>query len=205
VRCKILNLYCGLGGNRKNWPDDDIEVTAVEYNADIAKIYQDFFPNDTVIVSDAHDYLLQHFKEYDFIWSSPPCPTHSLARTMAVFTGQNKAVYPDMKLYQEIILLQRFHKKGSFYCVENVKPYYDPLISAQECGRHLFWTNFYLQDFKNNPAHEASVKEMQKIKGIDISAYDNIDKKKCLRNCVDPKLGKHIYDCAFKNIQLSLI
>ena len=73
---KILNLYAGIGGNRKLW-DGDIEVTAVELNPDIAKIYQDFFPDDKVVVTDAHQYLLDHFEEYDFIWSSPPCPTHS--------------------------------------------------------------------------------------------------------------------------------
>lgn len=68
---KILNCYAGIGGNRKLWGDDH-EITAVENDPDIAKIYQDFFPNDKVIVADAHQYLLDHFKEYDFIWSSPP-------------------------------------------------------------------------------------------------------------------------------------
>jgi len=69
---KILNLYAGIGGNRKLWPDQEIEVTAIENNKSIAKIYKDFFPNDTVIVGDAHQYLLEHYKEFDFIWSSPP-------------------------------------------------------------------------------------------------------------------------------------
>jgi len=70
---KVLNLYAGIGGNRKLW--EDVDVTAVELNPDIAKIYQDFFPNDKVIVADAHKYLLKHYKEFDFIWSSPPCQT----------------------------------------------------------------------------------------------------------------------------------
>ena len=73
---KVLNLYAGIGGNRKLWGDEH-EITAVEYDAKIAKIYQDFFPNDTVIVGDAHQYLLEHYSEFDFIWGSPPCPTHS--------------------------------------------------------------------------------------------------------------------------------
>ena len=50
---KILNLYCGIGGNRKNWGNEH-EITAVENNPKIAKIYQDFFPEDKVIVADAH-------------------------------------------------------------------------------------------------------------------------------------------------------
>ena len=73
---KILNLYAGIGGNRKLWGDEH-DITAVELDESIAKIYQDFFPNDTILIEDAHDYLLQNFKEFDFIWSSPPCPTHS--------------------------------------------------------------------------------------------------------------------------------
>ena len=57
---KILNLYAGIGGNRKLWGDGH-EITAIEFNPEIAKIYQDFFPNDKVIVTDAHQYLLEHF------------------------------------------------------------------------------------------------------------------------------------------------
>ena len=76
---KILNLYAGIGGNRKLW-GGAIEVIAVEINPDIAKIYQDNFPNDKVIVGDAHAYLEEHFEEFDFIWSSPPCPSHSKIR-----------------------------------------------------------------------------------------------------------------------------
>ena len=41
-------------------------------NEKIAKIYKYNFPNDNIIVTDAHEYLLNHFKEFDFIWSSPP-------------------------------------------------------------------------------------------------------------------------------------
>jgi len=62
---KILNLYAGIGGNKKLW-GDKYEITAIEINPKIAKIYQDFFPNDKVIVCDAHEYLREHFKEFDF-------------------------------------------------------------------------------------------------------------------------------------------
>lgn len=92
---KILNLYAGIGGNRKLW-DGDIEVTAIEINPQIAKIYQDFFPNDKVIVTDAHQYLLEHYTEFDFIWSSPPCPSHSHIRKEfgVEQTKSQKAIYP---------------------------------------------------------------------------------------------------------------
>ena len=144
---KILNLYAGIGGNRKLWGDDD-EVTAIEYDENIAKIYQQNFPNDRVIVTDAHQYLLEHFREYDFIWASPPCPSHSRVRKQLAIKRkkdgtiyeQNKPIYPDMKLYQEIILLDNYY--DGYYVVENVVPYYEPLIEPQKLGRHLFWSNF---------------------------------------------------------------
>lgn len=79
---KILNLYAGIGGNRKLWGDTH-EITAVEYKPEIAKIYQDHFPNDTVIVTDAHQYLLDHFDEFDFIWSSPPLSDAFATRKIA--------------------------------------------------------------------------------------------------------------------------
>lgn len=136
---KVLNLYAGIGGNRKLWTD--CEVTAVELNESIAAIYQDFFPNDKVIVGDAHDYLIKHFREFDFIWTSPPCPTHSKMNTLNNHV-RGALEYPDMKLYQEIIILQHFFK-GKFV-VENVMGYYKPLIVPQENGRHYFWANFLI-------------------------------------------------------------
>jgi len=78
---KILNLYAGIGGNRKLWGNAH-KVTAIEIDPKIAEIYQEFFPKDTVIITDAHQYLLEHYKEFDFIWNSPPCPTHSKLRTL---------------------------------------------------------------------------------------------------------------------------
>ena len=104
-KMKILNLYAGIGGNRKLWGDEH-EITAVENVPEIAKIYQDFFPKDKVIITDAHEYLLQHFKEFDFIWSSPPCPSHSRVRKITI----HPTIYPDMKLYGEILLLKHYFR-----------------------------------------------------------------------------------------------
>jgi DNA (cytosine-5)-methyltransferase 1 len=122
---KILNLYAGIGGNRKLWGDEH-EITAIENNQEIAKIYQDFFPDDKVIVTDAHQYLLEHYKEFDFIWSSPPCPTHSKVRFMGTKAEHPTCgtiipvVYPDMKLYEEIILLKHFFKGK--WVIEHIIP-----------------------------------------------------------------------------------
>jgi len=193
---KVLNLYAGIGGNRKLW--EDVEVTAVEYNPEIAKIYQDFFPDDNVIVADAHQYLLDHFKEYDFIWGSPPCPTHSKVRKQLAVKSwgvQNKPVYPEMQLYQEILFLTGYF--NGKWVIENVISWYDPLVIPYELGSHYFWTNFRIARLpKISRGHDEGIEILQKIKGFDLSSYKGIDKKKALRNCVEPKTGEHILNCA---------
>lgn len=143
---KVLNLYAGIGGNRKLWTN--CEVTAVEFNPAIAAIYKNFFPNDTVIVGDAHQYLLDHYKEFEdgFIWASHPCPTHSGVNNF--LNAQGVIRYPAMELWQEIIFLQHFCK-GKYY-IENVKSYYDPFIKPQISGRHYFWANFKIPNLKTN-------------------------------------------------------
>ena len=199
---KILNLYACLGGNRYKWGDEH-EITAVELDPEAARLYQERFPNDKVIVADAHQYLLDHYKEFDFIWSSPPCPTHSKVR----FTQKNqdfyKPEYPNMMLYQEIIFLQH-HFEGK-YCVENVIPYYEPLIPAQKRGRHLYWCNFTLP----NDIAERSMRgvmcgqandEFNKLcefHQYDFNKYNGQQSKtKMARNLVDFEVGKTILDTA---------
>jgi len=122
---RILNLYAGIGGNRKLWNDENFEITAIEYDQATADVYKKHFPKDTVIVTDAHEYLLKNYMNFDFVWSSPPCPTHSDIRRCGVHAGQYEALYPNMELYQEILLLQNFHKKHTKFVVENVVPYYN--------------------------------------------------------------------------------
>jgi DNA (cytosine-5)-methyltransferase 1 len=198
TKYKILNNYCGIGGNRKLWGNEH-EITAVELNPEIAAIYKDFFPNDNVIIADAHEYLLKYFKEYDFIWSSPPCPSHSRLNTFAVSNGVKELEYPDMKLYEEIILMQQWNKKG-LWVIENVIPYYEPLIHGKELDRHLFWSNFLISDYeikdKKKPHKEANQKYLQDFLGYDLSKYTGINKTKILRNCVLPETGLHILNCA---------
>lgn len=63
---KILNLYAGVGGNRKLW-GNEYEVTAVEYEQYIADAYKELNPNDEVIVADAHQYLIENFQKFDII------------------------------------------------------------------------------------------------------------------------------------------
>ncbi len=194
---KILNLYAGIGGNRKLWGDTH-DITAIEYEPKIAEIYQDFFPNDKVIVTDAHQYLLENFMNFDFIWSSPPCPTHSKMRL-----SHKRKVYPDMSLYQEIIFLKHHHK--GLWVVENVVPYYKPLIKAQVLQRHCFWANFVIPTghFPASPSKKATKERevLQEALGFNIDKYSGVDKRLLLRNCVLPELGKHILYYAENPIQ----
>jgi len=202
---KILNLYAGIGGNRKLWGDEH-EITAVEYDEKIAAVYSEHFPNDTVIVGDAHQYLLDHYKEFEdgFIWSSPPCPTHSGVNHF--LNAQGVIRYPDMKLYEEIIFLQTFFK-GKF-CIENVAPYYKPLIPAKKIGRHLFWSNFVIGYFKDDSVHMGRLannrpgetqsntvnKDTNRI--FDLTNSKGIDKHKVTNNCANPESSLHILNCA---------
>ena len=199
---KILNLYAGIGGNRKLWGDH--EVTAVEFDEEIAQIYKLFYPEDKVIIADAHQYLLDHYHEFDFIWSSPPCPTHSRIKEMTVKIGRHKLEYPCMNLYQEIIILKEFFK--GTWVVENVISYYDPLINPQISGRHYFWSNFSITNIKvkSNQVIER-VKTNKDNFGFDISNYRIKHRKdQILRNLVNPKLGLHVFNCAFKTKQQTL-
>ena len=198
---KVLNLYACLGGNRYKWTD--CEVTAVELDSELARMYKERFPNDTVIVADAHQYLLDHYKEFDFIWSSPPCPTHSRIRFNQA-KGRNdnvyNAEYPNMMLYQEIILLDNYFEGK--YVVENVIPYYEPLIPAQQRGRHLYWSNFKipykLSERKINIGSGTDeVNKLCEFHQIDLSTYKGGQRKdKIARNLVDYEAGLTIFNTA---------
>lgn len=213
---KILNLYAGIGGNRKLWGDEH-DITAVELKPEIAEVYKHFFPNDKVVVADAHEYLLEHFQEFDFIWSSPPCPSHSV--TSHFLKGQGIYRYPDMKLWQEIIFLTHFFEGK--WVVENVISYYEPIIQPQQIGRHYFWANFLISPKRvayaqigtmNRQAskdaqrkaiiREAQIPELTDLHGLDLTGIKLKNKRQVLRNCVLPDVGLHILNAATNPIKL---
>lgn len=198
---KILNLYACLGGNRYKWNEvkDDIEVTAVELDPELARLYKERFPKDKVIVTDAHQYLLEHYKEFDFIWSSPPCPTHSIVRMSQKNRKTFIDKYPDMKLYEEIILLQ--HNFKGKYVVENVIPYYLPMLNPKKRGRHLYWTNFLLPNILSNRKQAQigiglnEVKKLCKFHNYNFYKYKGRQRiDKIARNLVDYEAGKTIFE-----------
>jgi len=204
---KILDLYAGIGGNRKLWGDKP-NVTAVEWNETIAEAYGDFYPEDEVVVGDAHEYLLEHFDEFDFIWTSPPCPTHSKMRKGFSMNVENPAdpVYPDMKLYEEVLLLQGYFEGK--WVVENVDPWYEPLIEPQKSGRHMFWSNFDIPDIESKdnvqPQGDYDPDAVARDSGYDpekLSQYNfpsDYPRNKIINNMVHPEVGKVILDAALE-------
>jgi len=201
---KILNLYACLGGNRYKWDEVaiqagiEIEVTAVELDEELAKLYQERFPNDKVIIADAHQYLLDHYKDFDFVWSSPPCPSHSRARFARKET--TISVYPDLKLYEEVLFLENYF--NGKYVVENVIPYYEPLIPAQKRGRHLYWTNFILpNELKERKSSimegKNEVERWCEFHDYNFRQYKGEQRlDKVARNLVDYEAGKTIFEIA---------
>ena len=199
----VLNLYACLGGNRYKFDEVakeagiNLEVTAVELDPELAKLYAERFPNDKVIVADAHEYLLGNLN-FDYVWSSPPCPSHSRARFARRETTEN--IYPDLKLYEEILFLTHYFK-GKF-CVENVIPFYEPLIPAKKRGRHLYWTNYNLP----NELKERKISIMEgkdevnkfcKFHDYDFRKYKGKQRlDKIARNLVDYEAGKTIFETA---------
>ena len=205
---KVLNLYACLGGNRYKWNEVakeagiQLEVTAVELDEEAAILYQERFPNYKVIVADAHQYLLENFKDFDFIWSSPPCPSHSKVRITQKTRENFKFLYPDLKLYEEVIFLDNFFKGK--YVVENVTPYYEPLVPAQKRGRHLYWTNFTLPNDINERklngilcSMENEIDTLCEFHDYDFRKYKGKQRlDKMARNLVDYEAGRTIFEIA---------
>ena len=203
---KVLNLYACLGGNRYKWTDCD--VTAVELDPELARLYQERFPNDKVIVADAHQYLLDHYKEFDFIWSSPPCPSHSRVRISQKNRDSFIPLYPDLKLYEEIIFLENYF--DGKWVVENVIPYYEPLIPAQKRGRHLYWSNFKIPNdtgerkMYKNMIEVGNINQLSKFHDYDFTKYKGGQRlNKIARNLVDYEAGLTIFNTARGIIQKS--
>lgn len=187
---RILNLYACLGGNRYKWDEvaNNLEITAVELDPEAARLYKERFPKDEVIVADAHKYLLDHYKEFDFIWSSPPCQSHSRTNNFTQYLRKTP-VYPNMNLYEEILFLQHFFKGK--YCIENVIPYYEPLIKGKIIGRHIFWSNFIIP-FIEQPKNDIGTM-MHKYSKTKKHAQN---KSYSERQAVNSDLGKHILETA---------
>lgn len=187
---RILNLFSGVGGNRTLWKN--CNVTAVELNHDVAVCYQKRFHDDTIIEIDVYSWIAQHIDDgWDFIWASPPCKTHSRLNV----TGQNIRL-PDLRLYELILFFQHFAKCK--WIVENVIPYYRPLIRPTiQLDRHLFWSNFPIQSERFIPRCK-SLPNMSKTEHMEYLGIQLTDVSlESLRDCCHPKLGEYLLNQAF--------
>ena len=107
--------------------------------------------------------------------------------------------YPDMKLYEEIIFLE--HYFNGKYVVENVIPFYEPLIPANKRDRHLYWANFNLPanlNGRKNPDLSRTknlITVMSKYHDYDFRQYKGKQlMNKIARNLVDYEAGKTIFE-----------
>lgn len=204
-KLRVLNAYAGIGGNRHLWPDD-WQITAIELDPRVAAEYLRRYPNDVVIVGDAHAYVLEHGHEFDAVWTSPPCPSHSrLALNVAARKGV--APSPDPRLWAEIEHLCGLEKA---YVVENVHVYYTPPIPPDlVTDRHYYWTS--------NPP--AMLSPLHGIKGIlnagtPARVYAEAyglpqlrpgavgDARKAMRNAVVPLEGLEVAVAAFAPVEV---
>ena len=206
---KILNLYAGIGGNRKLWGDHH-QITNIEINPELCKQLRNQFPNDTTIEHDSMSYLIRHYSEFDFIWASPPCQTHSRMNRIND-EKYHRHQYIDPSLYQIIIFLQENYEGG--YIVENVIPYYGVAFNPVIYGRHSFWSNYDIKCLNWKPPKfnlfDQSLNDLRKYFDIqllkNIYLEDSHDPKQIFRNAVNPQLGKLLLErYQLKSKQLSL-
>ncbi len=195
----ILNLFAGIGGNRALW-DDEHTVTAVEIDNDIAEVYHKRFPDDCVVVADALRVLEADYHMYDFIWASPPCQSHGQYRHNVGVLGKGfMPIVPDMtSLYGTIVFLKTYFK--GLWCVENVQPYYWPLIHPNSwLGRHTVWCNFSIFSGWHEPSGIRSKNKIGDFKDAELVKNSKIKhKRQVLRNEVEPEIGKIVLDAAME-------
>ena len=203
---KVLNLFAGLGGNRKFWNDVakekgiSIEITAVEFDPEIAKAYKKRYPNDNVIVGDAWDYAAKNYLDFDFIWASPPCQTHSRLNIANNIRNDRTKRLPDFRLYELIVYLKFFCKKA--FVVENVVPFYEPLIKPiAEIGRHYFWANFDLFFLHNSNFRIVTKTKVGDFMDLDLNEFKIKNKRQAIRNEVDYEIGKKIFECYLESVR----
>lgn len=197
----VLNAYAGIGGNRHLWPPD-WDVTAVELDERIATEYARRYPSDTVIVGDAHTYVLEHTPEFDAVWTSPPCQTHSRFNYSVKGMKNREVKPPDPRLWAEIAHLRT---SGVNYVVENVHTYYDPPVPPDVVTmRHYYWVSatplLLSHAYTGIPiSNKGRVDNMVAAYGLPAIPVGAVkDSRVAIRNAVVPTEGYEIAMAAFE-------
>jgi DNA (cytosine-5)-methyltransferase 1 len=197
---KILNLFCGIGGNRLKWTN--CEVTAIDLDSEICDLYQKRFINDKVICGDAFQFFEDHWEEYDVIWASPPCQTHSRQQYR-----QKEKVLPDFRLYSLIKFCQLW-VKDKIWVIENVEVIDEVIPHTFKVNRHLFWSNLVIPSKtfeklynppnyigKDGKKHNGGLSDLSIAELLELHQMEDFnhkEKRSILRNCVDYRIGEYI-------------
>lgn len=104
---KLLDLYCGAGGCSEGYRRAGFEVTGVDSNPRLARLYR----GGHFVLADALEYVREHGHEYDAIHASPPCQAHSSLKAL-----QPGKAYPDLIPATRAAL----QASGKPYVIENV-------------------------------------------------------------------------------------
>lgn len=110
-----------------------------------------------------------------------------------------------MALYQEIILLN-YYFEGK-YVVENTIPYYEPLIQGVKTGGHIWWSNFHIPniDHGSRGHRDGTVESLSERKLTDLSKFEIKDKRKLLRNAVEPDVGLKILEASYNDSRQGIL
>lgn len=174
----------------------------------IAETYRDNFPDDTIIVKDVLSFVkTEDISIYDFIWTSPPCTTHTM---WTMTRGYN---IPDLTSLYGLILFFGYILKDTNWIVENVRPWYTPLINPTfKLGRHYFWSNRKIpeKDFKDENEryniYRSSFGQLSKLYQLNvdrIKSLNKLDRRQIVRNIVSPEIGLYVFQKMTKQLTLT--
>lgn len=203
---RVLNAYAGIGGNRHLWPAH-WAVTAVEWDPKVAAEYSRRYPADTVIVGDAHAAVMETAGDYDAVWSSPPCPTHSRLALVNV-SRHGIPLAPDPRLWLEV---EHLSSSKIAYVVENVHTYYVPPVAPDlVSARHYYWASdvpLMLTPLASSGQlrPDTTMAQFARLFGLPPLRHGAVsDARKAMRNAVDPIEGLEVASAAFAAVRVGV-